>query len=130
MHRYKMFNLLSQEELEYLAPRALKAEFTDREIIIEKGQFPIDKMYMIISGQVHIEDYHEEGSKKCFTKILNQNEFFGLREMLYDKGNSCQSNFTYTSKNSKIMAIHVKDFLHIFPKAELEKIMEQLNVNS
>ena len=37
---------------------------------------------------------------------------------------------SHFSKNSKIMAIHVKDFLHIFPKAELEKIMEQLNVNS
>ena len=37
MLRYKMFNFLSQEELEYLAPRALKAEFTDRETIIEKG---------------------------------------------------------------------------------------------
>lgn len=79
-------------------------------------------MYLIISGQVIIEDYQDEGSTKTYTKILNQYELFGLREMLFDKGNSCQSNFTYLSKNAKIMAIHVKDFLHVFPQPELEKL--------
>ena len=90
----------------------------------------MDKMYLIIQGKVIIEDYQEEGSTKTFTKTLQQNDFFGLREMLFDKGNSCQSNFTYTSKNCKIMAIHINDFLHAFPQNELEKIIEIHKVNS
>jgi signal-transduction protein with cAMP-binding, CBS, and nucleotidyltransferase domain len=71
MLRFKMFNCLSQEELEYLAPRALKAEFYDKEIVIEKGQFPMDKIYLIITGKVQIEDYMDETTKKIKNKELN-----------------------------------------------------------
>lgn len=72
-----------------------------------------------------IEDFLDEKTKKTKTKYLNQNELFGLREMLYDNGNSCQANYTYlTSKSAKIMAIHKKDFYEVFPQNELEKLIE------
>ena len=128
---FKLFNCLAPEELGYLARRVLKAEYFDDEVILEEGAAPVDKFYLIIQGQVKMAS-----SARKEEAILDTFEYFGLKEMLVEncggRGYPAKHQFSAyecTREPAQIMAIHVSDFLKVMPPTEVQKLMEQYQVN-
>ena len=78
------------------------------------------------------EQAHKESEKQ--PKHYSQNEYFGLREMLYKDGEQggCQANATYMASQDQttILAIHNIDFRKVMSKYMIGKLMKQLDVNS
>ena len=59
-----MFNCLANEELDFLAQRALLADYQADEVILDEGGRPVDKVYLVLQGSVQCEasslvDHHE-----------------------------------------------------------------------
>ena len=50
-----MFNCLGQEELDFLALRALKTEYPAGEVVLDRKAQVVDKVYLVLQGKVESE---------------------------------------------------------------------------
>ena len=97
--KFKILYQLQDKNLDYLANRALCAEYEEDELILSQKAFPMDKLFLIIKGSVSKnKEYlpiktagkgftakvmsNKNVNSKC-TEVLNEYKFFGLAEMLY-----------------------------------------------
>ena len=142
--RFKIFNCLSEEELDFLAQRALKAEYQAGEIVLDQNAGKSsDKIFLVLSGSVVCEacPFNSTNSGSGRNILINdliandyggeikQNSYFGLSELLSENRKSWEGRVTYIAKcgdrPTKIMAVYAKDFLKAMPRNELAKLKEQ-----
>lgn len=68
------------------------------------------------------------------TKKLEEGDFFGLHNMLFMLnrygGFPAETNYISCDSDTKILAIHVLDFLHVMQKEKIEALMYKHGVHS
>ena len=63
---HSMFFLMSEANLDKLSARCLMADYEPGETIVSIGQHPMDKLYLIVSGQVSVQQQKPSSAgKKC-----------------------------------------------------------------
>ena len=49
---HRLFIIMSEDDKDYLAERALQANYNEGEVIIDAGTHPMDRLFLIIEGSV------------------------------------------------------------------------------
>jgi CRP-like cAMP-binding protein len=75
-----LFEMLSNQELEYVADLSRPRRFSPGQIIIEEGELG-DSVYVIASGEVEVVRKDTGGEEKVIT-VLGQREFFGEMSLI------------------------------------------------
>ena len=75
-----LFDMLSDQELEYVAHLSQLRRFAAGEMIFEEGELG-DSMYVIVSGEVEVLHRDSAGQQKML-KVLSSPEFFGEMSLI------------------------------------------------
>ncbi|MFL5319060.1 MAG: cyclic nucleotide-binding domain-containing protein [Myxococcaceae bacterium] len=78
--RSPLFEMLSNQELEYVAELSRPRRYQAGQIIFEEGELG-DSLYVIISGEVEVLRRDGSGEQKPIT-VLGQPEFFGEMSLI------------------------------------------------
>ncbi len=80
LSRSPLFEMLSNQELEYVADLSRPRKFTAGQVVFEEGELG-DSLYVIVSGEVEVLRRDEKGNPQLLTQ-LGPPEFFGEMSLI------------------------------------------------
>jgi CRP-like cAMP-binding protein len=80
LSRSPLFEMLSNQELEYVAELSRPRKFTAGQVVFEEGELG-DSLYVIVSGEVEVLRRDEKGNPQLLTQ-LGPPEFFGEMSLI------------------------------------------------
>lgn len=75
-----LFDMLSNQELEYVAELARPKKFAAGELVFEEGELG-DSLYVIVNGEIEVVRRDADGQQKVIT-ALTAPEFFGEMSLI------------------------------------------------
>lgn len=78
--RSPLFEMLSNQELEYVADLSRPRKLTAGQVVFEEGELG-DSLYVIVSGEIEVLRRDAGGEQKVLT-VLNPPEFFGEMSLI------------------------------------------------
>lgn len=133
--------------LSYLAQRALIATYNKGETILRELAHPMNSVFLIVRGSVkQLKDSFQANSHRKLTGfvhvrdkgsseasppvVLKEGDTFGLANMLFDRGQSggfpSESSYVAAERHTRIMAVHLHDFLHVMPRQAVAQLYKEL----
>ncbi|HVE87347.1 MAG TPA: cyclic nucleotide-binding domain-containing protein [Myxococcales bacterium] len=80
LSRSPLFEMLSNQELEYVADLSRPRKFTAGQVVFEEGELG-DSLYVIVSGEVEVLRRDASGDQQLLTR-LGPPEFFGEMSLI------------------------------------------------
>ena len=126
LKKVPIFRMLGKESIDFIVERLKFKTFSADETICKIGD-PGDEMYIIISGQVKICIYDENGENEQVVATLQSGDYFGEMALLTGETRSAS---VITTEDSETFVLHKNDFdviLEKFPSISLSmgKIVSQ-----
>lgn len=120
-----LFHTLGKESIDFIIQRLKFKTFDANEAVCKIGD-PGDEMYIIISGQVKICIYTEDGQEQVVA-TLGSGDYFGEMSLMTGEPRSAS---VITTEESEMFSLHKNDFdviLEKFPSISISigKIMSQ-----
>ncbi len=120
-----LFHTLGKESIDFIIQRLKFKTFDANETVCKIGD-PGDEMYIIISGQVKICIYTEDGQEQVVA-TLGSGDYFGEMSLMTGEPRSAS---VITTEESEMFSLHKNDFdviLEKFPSISISigKIMSQ-----
>ncbi len=120
-----LFHTLGKESIDFIIQRLKFKTFDANETVCKIGD-PGDEMYIIISGQVKICIYTEDGQEQIVA-TLGPGDYFGEMSLMTGEPRSAS---VITTEDSEMFSLHKNDFdviLEKFPSISISigKIMSQ-----
>jgi CRP/FNR family cyclic AMP-dependent transcriptional regulator len=78
--RSPLFEMLSNQELEYVSELSRPRKLTSGQVMFEEGELG-DSLYVIVSGEVEVLRRDAGGEQKAIA-VLNPSEFFGEMSLI------------------------------------------------
>ncbi len=126
LKKVPIFRMLSKESIDFIVERLKFKTFSANETICKIGD-PGDEMYIIISGNVKICIYDENGENEQVVATLQSGDYFGEMALLTGETRSAS---VITTEDSETFVLQKNDFdviLEKFPSISLSmgKIVSQ-----
>ena len=80
LSRSPLFEMLSNQELEYVAELSRPRKFTAGQVVFEEGELG-DSLYVIVSGEVEVLKRDDKGNPQLIAR-LGPPEFFGEMSLI------------------------------------------------
>ncbi|HYV47048.1 MAG TPA: cyclic nucleotide-binding domain-containing protein [Myxococcaceae bacterium] len=80
LSRSPLFEMLSNQELEYVADLSRPRKFTAGQVVFEEGELG-DSLYVIVSGEMEVLKRDDKGNPQLLTR-LGAPEFFGEMSLI------------------------------------------------